>query len=1085
MVTARLRTFALAAVLTLAVSVGALVASSAPAQASTPSVSPVVAAQTTTSPANVLAPMSPPLVDSGGGSSGGSDPTSSDLNYLPVLRWAGATGKFHSRLNSSLFNSDLFERLQRDVVAALLMTVGDTLWSATAGFTTQAIRLDVFSVIGSGIDRAAGSLGTALIGSRGTASLVLLLMVASLIAAIIAGRRRGMSGAWKGIGAKMAVVALMAFMVAGATQSTGSGSSYRPGTGSPGWLLTKTEQVVSTVASAPAAALSIPTSELTAKGNPNPYSCDAYTNHLRDSYFTSSGGTRLTNASFVTPVVMSSLWEQTGLKAWKAAQFGMHEDNLYADRVYCRLLESFSGIPTKQQAAMQNSILRKAGETNDADRTSIAFRPITNQDRDMSLVAWAACDGPNENRNAEALTNPHEKNGPTCDEWWTTPAGSGGFDTNHAKFDWEADPGYIDSEVAGIGAQDFLHTLHGDSATIAGPAGPASLAYLFSAIAVFVVFGGVSLLVILAKVGLLFMALASMVVLVVSLIPGVDVGQKVGQFGKQALGLTFISAGAVLVFAFLAFMTQVVQGLGGAMFASNYIMQMLWVAVAPIAAAVIINWIFKSLLKLPSPFKPSSVMAYGAAAGGLGAAAGGMIGGRMGAMARGAQRAASRKLMGAAGSAVKSRMPAALRKGSMAADAASGVAAKDRAREEGSLTPKGEKVLAGVAGAGGAMGLSGAARRRTELQAEKAGSTSKHAAESGKLATALAERREAAEVAKQLRDEQHPDGFAAQLRSRRTADADGNRQSLHRAILGSARTAMASNIGDRVATLKAHPIRSTQRTLAAAGRGSIGLAKTGAKAGVAAVGIAALGPMALPAIGAYAAVKTAPRLAAALPGGSRDRSLIEEARVQYEAERARQKERPPADGQVGPGSTGSPEQLDPAAGHHAPTTATPVVPDRSPTAPSGPLVAEREHPAEAPPRAPQPERPGSVLPAAPEGTISDAPASTSSAPSRRPPAPDHTPSTTPPRTEHPRATELPPQSPAAPRKNEASPRPRLSPNTPAPGQNPVSRPDATPRRQPPTVPPRVPAWTPTAPSSPSAGALSDAAHTPGEEEETK
>lgn len=652
--------------------------------------------------------------------------------YLPVTRWAGATSHFHRRASSSWINTDIFDIAQRNMFGGIVMTIGDAIWSGISGLTNLAIRLDLYEMIGGAVDNSAGKLGSALIGidsnakysknqnavASASSSILIMLIVLAIIYAAWTARRSGPTAALRVVGPKVGVAGLLIVMTLGANATNPDSGEF--GVMSPGWVLTRTDSVITTLASAPAAAMAIPNDPAGDPGS-EPWSCEAYVWYLKDQYRKYTDGTEaldgpgvgvITDPAAAVPLIMSGMWEQTGVESWKSAQFGRND---YADRSYCRQLDWAAGVPADTMARhASNAIVAAGGSLPDGvsrlDSKTVAFSPLDAREKDMSLTAWASCNGTEEYN--DALVNPDQTDSgdPGCEQWLTQRSNKtdgGQFDANHARFDWENSPDHIaDAFLSGDITEEgveYLRLQHG-SQTI--NTGPAALAYVLSAIAIAIVFGGISIGIILAKVALLVVMLLIAIVLIFSMLPMTNTGQKLGQMVKQMLGYMVLSAGGVLIFSIIAVATDAIKDVGLTLFNAE-IMQSLWVGLSPLIAAIAMHMLFKKVLKMPSPLSPKGALAYGAAAGGIGGAIGGFGGSFLGGAARQAGRRVSNKAMNAAGSAIKRHMPVINRKGSMDPTQVGSGAARDAATSTARPTGAGAAAGAGAlgAGAGAAAGV--------------------------------------------------------------------------------------------------------------------------------------------------------------------------------------------------------------------------------------------------------------------------------------------------------------------------------------------------------------------------------------------
>lgn len=594
---------------------------------------------------------------------------------LPMNRWSGATTSFHSRIGG-ISSMQFLGRMQRDIGAGFSMSMGDMFWSWTSGLTTTALRFCAIDGFGTKIDQMAAVIGNAMFGSAATTSIVATIVVLALGYAVWNGYRRGGIVPWRQIAASIGVLALFAVMLSGATRTTDS----EFGRFSPGWTVSTANRVISDVAAAPARAISFDDLQApeSAAGN-DMMSCQRYVHELRNQYEETHGSW---NAATNIPVILNGLWEATGMEAWKTAQFGAND---HADRVYCRLLDEFADVPVgtwnrddfvsptgtqissiedRQWRESRIGVMRHYWDGPRPRPNSIAFTAVDDKTRDVSLVAWATCDiddsgnwawraGTDSLRFGNPDIDPDDGAGDTdggrgCAGWWTqrAVAGSGGFDDGGSAFDTGTDVATIVEETSGQ-ERDFLLTMHSNKA---GNSTMVAAGYAFSALIMFVVFGLLSLAIIMAKFMVVVMILAVFFVLAVGVfrvVTGSGAGSGISNLARKLLGYILISAFAVLLISFVTMLTGIMVEIGEVALTRGSPLHMLWVGLSPVAAVIGLSLVFTKVLKVPNPMTPRGAAAWGAAAGTVGGGVAGYMGSRI---AGSAQRAAGNAL-GDAGSA--------------------------------------------------------------------------------------------------------------------------------------------------------------------------------------------------------------------------------------------------------------------------------------------------------------------------------------------------------------------------------------------------------------------------------------------------
>lgn len=555
------------------------------------------------------------------------NPANSEL--LPVNRWADATGGMHGRLETF----DFPEKVQRYGTYPVLMSMGNSMWSGATSMTSAAIRMDILDTAGQAADNAAGKLGSSLMSSG---ILALVAVVALMVPMWRAARGQG-GAPWSQLGKVGAIVGLFALMVTGASASTTSADGqFQPGAFSPGWWVVTTNNVIAQVASAPAAALvvgDVGAGYSYSDGSTGELSCKQYTDYLKGRYQSAHPGNRMESS---VPLVMSGMWEATGLQVWSTSQFGA--DNPYGDFAYCRLLEQFAGTP----AAEQRSITLAASgdpvaEPGVSNLKSLAWETAENVQRDRTMVAWAVC-RPNGSGGWTVAPGWGSLKGTyrdsagqvagDCQEWWGNAAAFHSdagttFDDEDSAFEFKS-PDVIFNDVPDTRARNYLLTLQGHTGGGVTSSLAMVYAYVFSSLVMLVVFGIIALAIILAKVASLVMMIAVFFALLMALWPNGNKG-GIGKYLGQYVGMALFVFGIQLIFAFMTLLTSMMVQAGADMFGGSHFITMIWTGFAPVISVIVIHMVFTKFLKLPSPFSVTGAQQWGSAA------AGGAVGGAIGA----------------------------------------------------------------------------------------------------------------------------------------------------------------------------------------------------------------------------------------------------------------------------------------------------------------------------------------------------------------------------------------------------------------------------------------------------------------------
>lgn len=613
------------------------------------------------------------------GTTAGSTSKAGDSELLPVNRWADATAVMHSRLDNS-FLSDTAELMQRHAIISTGMASGNFMWSLGTGMSAFAINFCMLDKMGGAADGVVATIGNAMLDS----TLLTGLVVISIVVLMFQGRKNGQMP-WKKMAQKGVVIALFAAMTAGAMASTGGGKSadanqpydstkvdapYVPGVMSPGWIVTTMNNTISSLASAPAAALVLSTNNNGSIDQNNLLSCDNYLVSLKQGYQNAYGDTAESLAAGV-PLIMSTLWETTGLKTWRTAQFGNSEVDKNS---WCRLLEWNAGVRTMSTDAEDDK-----GENNsvgtvratmarimDKERafsfnySNISFVPASKADTDKSLVAWAACrfmnsdGGGNLQEGAQWKIDTHFELGDkdtkskpeNCASWFTDQSDhAGGFDWSSNQDDVQertTDTG-VGNAVYALDVRDFILTLHGNNNS---QGMTAVFAYNISALAMLAVFGLLALSILIAKIAMVVMIITGIFMVIMALLPNAGF-DKFGNYLKTLLGINIFTFAIQLLFAMISIITLMLQNLGNSfMGGPGSLVAIFWSGLSPLLAVFLLHMMFTKVLKVPSPFKLSAAMAWGGAVGAAGGAAMGGVGALMDRKVAGAGRRAMGKATG-------------------------------------------------------------------------------------------------------------------------------------------------------------------------------------------------------------------------------------------------------------------------------------------------------------------------------------------------------------------------------------------------------------------------------------------------------
>ncbi|GEL48042.1 hypothetical protein CHO01_31580 [Cellulomonas hominis] len=554
--------------------------------------------------------------------------------YLPSERWSDAASSLHSRKIGGITNmvTDLSTTLQRDATFPTYISFGNTLWAWTTSWVSGAVRMDFMYSLGASVDGIVAGVGSALLASPLIAAIIVVALCVVLWRAM---RGRGNPVAY--LARAMLTVGVLAAMVFGASSSTTTeAGAYQAGTLSPGWLAQTANSVISSLASAPAAALTANVTSVPGAADSSvsgALSCQAYVARLNEQYVTSAGGASQLASKMESsvPMLLSRMWEQTGLQAWKVAQFG--GGNEYGEWSYCRLLEERAGISAAQQAAFT---LNAGGVVPATNPDAAPWGTGSDNDaEDRNLIAWAACrlDESGTWTVDSGWSGVSEKSitADDCSKWWNddyfTGSGentAGIISQGGSNFDWGGKPSEtINRTGSQPEVRNYLLSLHGAGSSAGGNLVLVA-SYVISALITLVVFGLLSLGILFFKLSMVVMTFSVVFTLVRDLLPS-EGPSATGKLLRSYVGVAFGVFGIGLVLALVTMLTALVVSGASAQFGGGSVATMMWTGVAPLVSLWALHWVFTKVLKMPSPLSVTGASAWGKAA------AGGAVGGALGA----------------------------------------------------------------------------------------------------------------------------------------------------------------------------------------------------------------------------------------------------------------------------------------------------------------------------------------------------------------------------------------------------------------------------------------------------------------------
>ncbi|MBF4549332.1 hypothetical protein [Pseudoclavibacter sp. VKM Ac-2888] len=585
--------------------------------------------------------------------------------YSLLREWGNATGTLH---NSNSFDiGAMITNLSRSTGTSWMMQGGAVLWMLLQGLYDFALAFEPINGFGAGLDSFTAGLAKIALGPVGIIAIVIVVVIAVFSA--VRATRMGGQGGIKRVAGVLVLFAVIGIAGNGAAASTGTGDDYKPGVLSPGWVISTTNSGINTLASGLAGIVQsdfVRDSADLEWRNQAPVdlgkmTCEEYVQGMRAdaSRVVGSSSNQLTQSRVQLSFLLSDLWSTSGLESYKTVQFG---SNVYADKVYCRMLETNASTPigvqlTRMDAgrtvaekgadgyngAELNRVTRPQGGTSDKGAAAMNLLSFDNNANRMAgMTAWAACKTTDWGATwtvdpawAKEYTKDDKAIQQTdCEQWWNGTNGSDPADIPDI-FDVDGTPAGIEKAVSATAEgsnpedvqaiRDYLLTLNGGW-TGGGGSGSA-LIYLLGSLATIIALGIVCVGTIIAKLLGLFYVLALMLVLIAGLFTA-NGWNKVKQTTFQMIGSQIFAAGAVLILTFIVIFTNLLMSVGASLFDRGSIWALAWMGLAPAMALIGFNLIFKKVFRLPSPMsiKGGQLWANAAAAGG-GGLAGSMLGG--------------------------------------------------------------------------------------------------------------------------------------------------------------------------------------------------------------------------------------------------------------------------------------------------------------------------------------------------------------------------------------------------------------------------------------------------------------------------
>lgn len=353
--------------------------------------------------------------------------------YLPVLRWNGLAGNYHSRYSSDAWDRGDAESSGLSTIARSVLQFGDALWSFTATTVNLSSSVDIYGSVGQKIDRVLSTISRSLFtggGKAGAASIVALIMAANIFYAFSQSRKTGGFLPIKGLLGKIGIAGFIAFLV------FGSAAGLSPSERVVGGVIKIVDTVGTSVANTADSTLKAvnegSSPNLAAKGKSG---CDNYVDAMHARYKEQEGPKQNRNSSVIIDS-LSQMWESSAIPVWQRIQFrtvdgGKEEVDI--SNTWCHTAESLMG----QSNARQRYIMMRSGNAPDttgkkgyyAFASGVAGGSVN---RDQATIFWSACENQGATwkvKNKELLKDP-DKGDKACQEFWDGSADDKNLDPN-------------------------------------------------------------------------------------------------------------------------------------------------------------------------------------------------------------------------------------------------------------------------------------------------------------------------------------------------------------------------------------------------------------------------------------------------------------------------------------------------------------------------------------------------------------------------------------------------------------------------------------------------------------------------------
>lgn len=599
---------------------------------------------------------------------------SENSNLLPVNRWSDASSDMFSALLSQHHLQNAQDQMSRETFVGGMLQFGNTLFKSATEFTTFSANFCFLDKAGGTIDNIIGSIGKKIFSSEVMAFVIVALIIFSIWSIRSSGRFD-----LKSILTKLAVIALILFMSIQSTKSTGggagqgteAGSEFKPAVGGFGWALVTANNTMGAILAAPASMFDGGANgekDVFGQGrdissNKNPLSCSMYVTAMRTE-FKKLYPQNVYGMNASMPMMMDSMWQEMGLRAFRTSQFGYNLPNpekaemAYDDQAWCRLLEWNAGVPgtvgydsanpfnenTSGMSQSANPIPLNSGDLenglsqrhvfwkaglgdslptapgintdgkvvgkSEGDERwpsawqGVAFNPGTTNEWQRSLIAWSACElkegKPAGEGNSWVIRGDFNQVF-TGAKFKENCASWFRGESGAKKFEFPTTKAEVDERVAKTNGNPALAKY---IATMNGNDNQQSV----GSAGVYAVSSFVSSLAFFVFGGIQVVAQTLLGFLMIALFIGLFMlaapkGVPTGLFKamKTTLSVILVTTCFGLLVSMVALLSRVLQSLGGMVLIEGSTFHLIWMGLTPVLAIVSLHFVFK-ICNVPSPF---------------------------------------------------------------------------------------------------------------------------------------------------------------------------------------------------------------------------------------------------------------------------------------------------------------------------------------------------------------------------------------------------------------------------------------------------------------------------------------------------